>query len=253
VSEPHLMGMPRSGLFRVERWADLRTFPPAAEPSRLRRNPVHDGYRWEDLFGQFATAKFSETPSAAIGRSAARYQERRVADPDSPGSGASLSLIDAIKRFLIDEPDEGPLIGPANSIPPSYFEDAHQMKRDYADSVSFIDLEHAETHATLEEIDGDMFTFFGLPGVPDDISGNRDRRVTRLVTSLLYQWCGSVPGYEQVAGLRYSSHDPGWDGYVLWEPSRLRFADASIDPLSPCDDAVREAAAQLGVADPCAA
>jgi hypothetical protein len=250
VSEPQLIEMPSRGLFRVERWADLRTFPPAPERLSFSRTPVHDGYRWEDLFGQFATAKFSETPSAAIGRSVARYQERRIPEPNG---GASLSLIDAIKRFLTDEPDEGPLMGPANSIPPSYFEDAYQMQVDYADGVSFIDLEHADTHATLEEIDGNTFMLFDLPGVPADISGNRDRRVTRLITSLLQQWCTSVPGYEHVAGLRYSSRDAGWDGYVLWEPSCVRLEDATIDPLSPCDEAVRQAAAELELDDPCAA
>jgi hypothetical protein len=251
VTKPQLTDMPAEGLFRIERWSDLRTFPPPAEPLLLSRKPIYDGYRWEDLFGQFATAKFSESPTAAIGRSVARYRERRVEDPDAPGSGRTFSVIDAIKRFLTDEPDIGPMIGPANRIPPSYFDDAYQLKLDYAPDVWFVDLEHAATRSTLEEIDGDLFAFFGLPGVPEDISANRDRRVTRLATSLLHRWCAATAGYGDVAGLRYASQDPGWDAYVLWEPSRLRYDTATIDPLGPCDDDVRDAAAQLGLDDPC--
>lgn len=245
--------MPASGLFRVERWADLSTFPPAAEPARLTREPVYDGYRWEDLFGRFATAKFSETPSAAIGRSVARYRERYVPDPSQPSSGATLSVIDAIKRFLVHEPDAGPLIGPANQIPLSYFEDAYQMEFEYMADLQFVDLEHTDTRAALEQIDGYLFPLLGLDATPKDISGHRDRRVTRLVTSLLYQWCDEVAGYEQVAGLRYSSQDPGWDGYVVWAPTSLPYDSPSIEPLSPCDDSVREAAEQLGLDDPCPA
>jgi hypothetical protein len=253
VSQPHLIKMPKSGLFRVERWADLYTFPPAIERLHLGLEPVHDGYRWEDLFGRFATAKFSETPNAAIGRSVARYRERRVPDPDATAARATLSVIDAIKRFLTHEPTAGPAMGPANRIPPSYFEDAYQMELGFEADVRFIDLEHSETQATLDQIDGYYFKFFGLSGVPPDISSNRDRRVTRLITSLLHQWCEIEHGFEQVAGLRYRSQDPGWDAYVLWEPVRLSYERALIEPLSPCDDAVRMAAAQLGLDDPCAA
>jgi hypothetical protein len=251
MSTPHLIPMPANGLFRVERWTDLHTFPPPAEPSMLSRKPVLDGYRWEDLFGQFATAKFSESEIAAVGRSIANFRERCVPDPDVPHAGTKLSIFNAIKRFSSEEPDDGPELEPGNRIPPVWFDDASQMRIDHVPEIWFVDVEHADTRATLAQEDGTLFLLFGLPDVPADLSSSRDRRVTRLVTSLLHQWCARTPGFEAVAGLRYRAHDPGWDGYVLWEPSRLRYDIAEDAPLGPCDNAVRAAAAHLGLDDPC--
>jgi hypothetical protein len=208
---------------------------------------VLDGYRWEDLNGRFATVKLSASAEAAIGRVVSRYRLRTIAG----NGGTSLSLIDAIKRSLSHAPDRGPAMPEPNRIPPSYFEDAYLMHLPHSDDVEFVDLEHARTHHLLQETAGTLLAAFGVTPVDGKISSNRDRRVTRLVTSALQRWCSEEPGYEHVTGLRYRGADEGWDAYVVWERSSLPLDEGTLEPLHPCDPRVRAAAAHLGLEDPC--
>jgi hypothetical protein len=246
MSGPRLIRMPPSGLFRVERWADLYVFPSPPARVALSTVPVRDGERWQDLFGNFATAKSSSSAQAAIGRTVAFYRSRPI-----EVQGSRFSVFDAIKRWLVAEQAQGPSMPRGNQIPPAYFDDAYLMHLARDDDVEFVDLEHPLTRTLLEQQSGHLLASFGVSQLGRSVSSNRDRRITRLVTSSLQEWCTSVRGYEHVAGLRYRAPDPGWDAYVIWEPVRIDFEGAEIRPLGPCDADVRSAATHLGLDDPC--
>jgi hypothetical protein len=156
-----------------------------------------------------------------------------------------------MKRWLSHPPDDGPPMFEPNRIPPSYFEDAYLMHLPHSDTAEFVDLEHARTHRLLKETAGEVLAAFAVTAIDDTISSNRDRRVTRLVTSALQRWCSEAPGYEHVTGLRYRGIDPGWDAYVVWEPSSIALDEGTLEPLHPCDTPARAAAKHLGLEDPC--
>lgn len=212
----------------------------------MSAEPVFDGERWADIFGRFGAMKTSVSEVAAVGRSIAFYREKPVEI-----EGSRFSVIDAIKRFLVEEPDGGPEMFPGGRIPDAYFDDAHLMRLPRDQDVEFVDLEHPRTRELVKEQSGHLLRAFDIDQLPAMASSIRDRRVTRLITTSLRAWFRSVEGYEHVAGLRYRGTDAGWDAYVLWEPTSLDFDAAGFQPLGPCDSAVRSAAEHLGLDDPC--
>jgi len=229
--------MPPEGLFRAGRWADIYQFPPPARALRWRAGPVQDGYRWEDLEGRFATVKLSAAPEGAIGRTLARYRERKV---------EGVSLINAIKEWLSHEPQGGPAMS-SNLVPRSYFDDAYLLEVGFDEDVEFIDLEHQRTRDLIEELAGDWLQLFEAE-VDQDLTKNRDRRVTRAITTVLQGFCAQ-PDYAQVAGVRYATPDRPWNAYVAWDdPARIDLEEAaSMRPLLPDDEAVKAAATRLGL------
>lgn len=241
----HEVRVPKGGLWRSGRWDDVDRFPPPARSiQRLMLSPgpgLYDGYRWEDAFGRFSTAKFSASEEAAVGRTLARYRASEV---------AGVGLIDKMKAFLTHAPDnpaEPELI--TNEVPPSYFEDACVLHLDHDPDVRFIDVESERTRASLAEILSGPLRTMGYD-LRDGLSFHRDRRLTRLVTSALREEC-SEGGLVHVAGLKYKAPDRGWDAYVVWDsPARIDFAKATVRPLFPSDEAVQAAAATLGLKPP---
>jgi len=236
-----LVPIPGEGIYRVDRWADLYEFRSPSESLEGQAAPVNYGERWEDFYAGFGTLKLSASEHAAVGRTVARYRRRFV-----DGHG----FVDFIKRQLIAEPDAGQAIEPDNRIPRSYFEDTYLIGYGQSIAVEFVDLEHPATHETLAPLISDQLALFGLQGIPADVTRNRDRRVTRLLTSVLRNLCGSVPEYQHVAGFRYSGRETqDWDAYVLWDPAALDLEEDPdlLRPLTPGDEAVLRAARELSL------
>jgi len=236
--------MPDEGLWRAGRWADVVRFPPPPRPIPVAPHgiPLLEGFRWEDAFGHFATAKLSISAEAAIGRTLARYRGREI---------GGLSILDTIKAFLThgpDNPGEPELV--ENTIPASYFEDAHRLYMAHDDSVQFIDIEHPQTQETLKGLIPDAMGNLG-----EDFNGNlgqqRDRRLTRLITTTLFQLCNEW-SLDHIAGLRYKAPDSHWDAYVLWEsPTGIDLSEAeSVTPIFPDDTDLQAAAKTLGLTVP---
>jgi hypothetical protein len=210
----HLVGMPEAGLYRAGRWSDVGTFPPPAPRINLAVRQV-DGYRWDDALGGFATAKCSASAEAAIGRTIARYRRRTI----EPGVG----LIDAIKGFLMQEPDPGEPELLDNRVPEDIFDDLYLIHLPGDRRVVFVDLEHEHTLETLSEQLGPTVNALGLGVAPlaGNLAREEDRRVTRLVTRALHSLC-SDGRYGPVAGIRYPGQpDPEWEAFVLWRPPDL--------------------------------
>jgi hypothetical protein len=236
--------MPKEGLWRAGRWADVVRFPPPPRPVHVlpTGNPVLEGYRWEDAFGQFSTAKLSVSAEAAIGRTLARYRRREI---------SGLSILDTIKGFLTNAPDnpaEPDLID--NTIPISYFEDAHRLYMEYDDNFRFIDIEHDRTQDTLRRLLADPLEGMG-GSIGPDLSQHRDRRLTRLVTTTLHEIRGEM-SLDHVAGLRYKAPEKHWDAYVLWDsPMGIDLSKAeSVTPIFPYDADLQAAAKTLGIRVP---
>jgi hypothetical protein len=239
-----LIRMPKQGLYRAGRWADVVNFPPPADPIPnlySAGEPLVDGYpRWEDAFGIFSTAKLSASPEAAIGRTLAGY---RLAERGGAG------MIDRIKGFFVSEPDnpaEPELI--ENTIPPSYFEEAYRLSIACDESLWFVDVEHQRTRNTLATVLSGPLSIFDAE-IDAGLSQNRDRRVTRLVMSTLYDICRGDPAFENVAGIRYKAPEPHWDAYVLWRPPELLELHKVkvVEPIFPEDNDLKKAAKTLGL------
>lgn len=237
--------MPEGGLYRAGRWADVTVFPAPAKDITSRIHtpgpPLIDGYpRWEDAYGRFATAKFSATDMAAIGRTVAGYR-RYVSE--------GTNFFDKVKGWLSEPDDESEPLVLENRIPPSYFEDAHLLHLEYDPEPCFINVDHPQTVRIIEELVGATLDAIGAT-VAGGISQNRDRRVTRLAMATLYNLC-VTQGFDRIAGIRYAAPEPEWDAYVFWSPPRIiDLADALPVPVFPDDDAVREAAERLGLEPP---
>lgn len=233
--------MPKEGLYRAGRWADVTAYPPPAKGIGLRIRtpgpPLIDGYpRWEDAYGRFSTAKFSASSLAAVGRTVAGY--RRYVS-------GGINFLDKVKAFLSD-PDEDvdpPIL--ENRIPPAYFEDAYLLEFEHRSEFNFVDVEHPRTVETLRAL---LDPALGLIGasMEEGISQNRDRRVTRLALATLYDIC-VASGFDGIVGIRYRAPEPAWDAYVFWNPPRTDLSAGLVRPLRPDDDSVREAAKRLGL------
>jgi len=162
-----------------------------------------------------------------------------------------VSILDKIKGFLTSPPDsptEPELT--FNEIPESYFEDAYLLHLDYDEEVRFIDVEHQRTRNTLAAILSGPLGSMGHD-LSQGLSGQRDRRLTRLVTATLHDICSGLP-LDHVAGLRYKAPDKHWDAFVLWDsPARIDLSQAqSVKPLFPDNAAVQNAAKTLGLKSP---
>lgn len=237
------IGMPKSGLWRAGRWADVEQFPPPArsiQSSIWSPSPeLLDGYRWEDIAGRFSTIKLSASDEAAVGRTLARFRGREV---------EGVSILDQIKGFLSSAPDN-----PAepdltyNQVPESYFEDAHLLHLAYDEEVHFIDVEHQRTLNTLSSLLSGPLKSMGHD-FESGLSNQRDRRLTRLVTATLHEICNEHE-LDHVAGLRYRAPDKHWDAYVAWDsPARVDLSQAeSVEPLFPEHPAVQKAVRTLGL------
>jgi len=198
-----------------------------------------DGYRWEDIAGQFSTVKFSASDEAAVGRTLARFRGREI---------DGVSILDKIKSFLTSEPDNSaePRLT-YNQVPESYFEDAHLVHLGYDEEIHFIDVEHQRTRNTLSALLSGPLEIMGQ-NLEAGLSDQRDRRLTRLVTATLHELCGEHE-LDHVAGLRYKAPDKHWDAYVVWDgPARVDLGQAeSVEPLFPDHPAVQKAVKTLGL------
>lgn len=242
--------MPKDGLFRAARWRrDVDRFPPPVQsigPSLgVPGEPLNDGEpRWEDAYGQFATAKFSKTSMAAIGRTLAEYRAYQEA-----GVGGVLDFFKGFFTHRPDHPDE-PVPVPGR-IPEDYFGGAHRLHLDHDSDLGFIDVEHPRTRDTLSEALAGPFGAMGIT-IDEGLSQNQDRRVTRLVMTTLHDIC-LASGRDQVVGIRYRTPDPEWEAFVMWNPPAppgIDLPGADISRISRNDEDLIEAAGWLDLTIP---
>lgn len=245
-----LVRMPSEGLFRAGRWLDVYRYPPPARPLSLHQ-AIHDGYRWEDLRGAFPTMKMSGSAEAAIGRTIARYRRRLLpAAQGEPGAGAG--FLDALKGWLTHDPEPGEPELVEGAVPRSYFEDAyllHLPRGDDPDRCQFVDVNDQRTKDTIDAVAGHILTHLDPNWKHGDLSLNADRRVTRLVTRVLYDL---TQNDDEVVGLRYPGHpDRHWQAFVAWDYAIELDPDTVVArPLDTEDPDVRAAADRLDISLP---
>jgi hypothetical protein len=242
--------MPKDGLWRAARWrSDLDCFPAPARPISegmfTPGPPLNEWYpRWEDVYGQFATLKFSATAMAAVGRTLTDYRGYRE---EKTGG-----VLDMFKAFFAHGADyEGEPVPVPAEIPNDYFLHAHRLHLNYDPDLSFIDVEHPRTRETVAEALQGPFALMQVT-IGESLSQNRDRRVTRLVMSALHDIC-RASGRDQVVGIRYKTPDPEWEAFVMWDPPPppgLDLPAAQITRISRGDQDLIEAARFLGLKIP---
>ncbi len=234
--------MPGDGLFRVESADDLYRFPPPpAVPLGYAPTPVHDGYRWEDILGEFATLKLSRSPLGAIGRVIAGYREPRRVD--------GLRLMRQIDATMT-APAEDAVEHAINRIPSRFFEEAFLQCLPCNAGVEFVDLADRRTLDTIEAVARDELRSVGVERIDRGIVTERNRRVTGALIRALFEHC-DTEHYAHVAGVRYPgpSGKP-WDAYVMWcRPSgallSLDAGDVTVQPVLPTDSALIAACLEL--------
>lgn len=246
--ELHEQGMPESGLYRAGRWTDVASFPQPAEAISPRLfsagPPLVDGYpRWEDAYGRFSTAKFSVSAKSAIGRTLAGY--RRFERDDT-------GILNILKGFFtseFDNPNEPELV--EGTIPRDYFKNTRLLHLEYDENVSFIDVEDQRTRHTLEDFLAGPLQALGVAN-GDGLSQHRDRRVTRIVMSMLHDICRHDRNRQHIAGIRYRAPEPDWEAFVLWSPPppSIDLSAATVDPIFPMDPNLVDAAKSLGLSIP---
>lgn len=237
----HTIKMPKAGLYRAGRWGDVDTYP-APAPMIWLGQPQEDGFRWEDAFGVFATANCSASEHAAIGRTIARY--RRAVDSEGR------SVAEAIKDFMSGPPDDGEPDLVDGVVPTGVFDDLYSIHIPADESIDFVDLEHDDTRKILvEQLDGVLHSL-GLGPLCESLTREKDRRVTRLAMSAIYNL--SMDGrYGAVAGIRCAGEpDRSWDTFVLWSPpERVTLAadDVKLRWIARWDEDLETAAEILDV------
>jgi hypothetical protein len=246
---PYLVKTPPSGLYRAGRWSDVDSYPPPSKPMSLKQ-PILDGPRWEDMAGEFATISCFATPEAAIGQAISRFRHRHT-DP-----ARKQGLIDAILAFLDSEPDpDRDFQLTEGHVPDAVFDDLYLIHIPEEPDVCFVDLRHTDTINVLQRYLAPALRDVCAEPLGTEFSDARDRRVTRLITTVLHSVSQSgLLG--PVGGLRLPSDlDPAWDQFIVWSPPR--FVDLSDDGVSmrwvaaSDQDAVR-AADRLGLVLPSA-
>lgn len=214
------VSMPEDGIHRSGRWRDAELYPRPGPPADMSQ-PLLDGERWEAAQGQFSTIKFSASAEGAIGRNIARYRRRVI---DDRGNG----ILDAIRNFLSGPPDPGEPQLHEGRIPPDVFEDMYALRVPKRADLRFIDLMSPDTLDGLDKGFGPLLrTMTGLEFPGGNLAQYPDRRVTRLLMTLLHQ----VYSGTQVVGIRYPGrHDPKWDAFVVWAPPlRVSLTDEDVE------------------------
>jgi hypothetical protein len=238
----HEIGMPTGGLFREGRWLGVSGFPPAAKAITPKIHQPGRAYtdgqpRFEDATGRFATAKFTVSEFGAIGRALVPFRTREI---------GGVNLLDRVKAFVSEVDPEHEHEIPAGRVPDAFFEDAYLLPLEYDPEVRVIDVEHDSTRETLERILRPQLELIGA-SIEPGISQHRDRRVTRLVMTTIYDLCAANER-RPIAGIRYAALDHEWDAYVFWSPPRRVDLSAGLPrPLFPDDPLVIEVARSLGL------
>ena len=132
------LAAPRAGVHRVSRSINVFAFRTAAPLPNPASVPIHDGNRWDDAQGNFATVYCASSAEGAFGEVIARYRER-------PG------LLQRIDAFLNQppDPDYDPLLTPG--VVPAEFFDGRWIGHSTVDvDVRFVDVDDPATHAALD-------------------------------------------------------------------------------------------------------
>jgi hypothetical protein len=242
--------MPDEGIYRAGRWDDIEKFPPPGRQIDMRQ-PLVDGYRWDDATGRISTVTCSGSAEAAIGRSIARYRPRVVGGGGSKNGGTG--IISVLHSWLEGPPDQGDPDLIDGRVPPDVLDDLYLLSIPSEADVVFVDLMAEETLDDLSGALGPVLTALGLDFPGADFSRSLDRRGTRLAVSYLQNMC-SQPGDQKVAGLRYPGHpDQDWQAYVVWsEPNHISLTgdDVLFRWIAKWDDDLESAAAKLGITIP---
>jgi RES domain-containing protein len=237
-AEPKLV-QPPSRLYRIGRppfpfrWRD-----PPDPLSGDANEPVFDGSgRWDDAAGEFSTlyagtdklTVFAETIAPFRAVPGLRERIHAETSEDEP-----------------DNPNEPPWENELGVVPPEYFNRALGVV-ELDDGSQFIDVDDTATHGVLNERLGELLQRLGVAVQYDrGVLMTQDRRVTRAIARFLYE------GYAGEAdGIRYESRvAPGLECWALWPTAERFLGPSDLEPLSPDNPVLIQAASLVHVALP---
>ena len=229
------LAAPRAGVHRVSRSINVFAFRTAAPLPNPASVPIHDGNRWDDAQGNFATVYCASSAEGAFGEVIARYRER-------PG------LLQRIDAFLNQppDPDYDPLLTPG--VVPAEFFDGRWIGHSTVDvDVRFVDVDDPATHAALDPALRRALRDFGVRRIDRGTFLSADRRITRTIASH-YHWLAQTPDHASWRGLRYLSRlAPDWECWAIWEPTPLLASHLLVEKITREHPALAAAAARLNV------
>lgn len=226
----------------------LTTPPPGGI---VRVGPLPDPFVWRD------SHELSEDDPASMllggSRFDAPHAEFRTTYYASDAYGAFLETLAPLREvidleanladFFDDAPDAGadyPL--PAGTVPADRYRDKALGTVKVATGARFVDLEHANTLAFLNQRLGRGFLEpFGLDRFDRGVPLHRNRRVTRALALAVWELVGT-----SAAGLHWTSvHASGVECWALWEHAVEHLHDHGVAPIDFSNTALRDAADTL--------
>jgi hypothetical protein len=188
--QPHLRPAPRT-IYRVDPRIDPFEPPPAPAPLEWLDHPVRGGGRFDDPDGLFSTVYASASAESAFTESIAHYREK-------PG---------LMERILQEtEPPDPDFDFPVTSgeVPASYLSSRRLGQAELGPGTLMIQIDHPDTYEFLTEQLGEELDKDGYERYDRSTILSQDRRLTRPVGRLLYDF-SQAPEYQEVAGLVYPS------------------------------------------------
>ena len=112
--------------------------------------------------------------------------------------------------------------------------------------AAFVDIGDAETLRVLRPVLAPMAAALGLPDLDLSAVLGPARALTQEAARWVYEQRGRS-GQGRYAGIRYTSRlDRRWECWAVFS-DRLRYHGVRVDPISPHDAGLREAAGALGL------
>jgi hypothetical protein len=197
--------------------------------------PLLTGNRFDAPHGEFRSLYFATEPYGCWLEKLAPL--RPIAD-----------LVERIDAAMTEPPDtEYDVDLHAVAVGPDFFENLVLGEAFIDADARFVDVEHEDTLATLNQLVGLPFLKpFGLDRFDRGVAMSRDRRLTRALALELFDLAAGA-----AVGLRYTSvHAAGVECWALWDAAGPLLRQRSLAPVDLTSRELREAADTLGVALP---
>jgi hypothetical protein len=200
--DPKILAAPGSGFWRVGRSPDPLRFSDPLDPNLLE-NPSA-GNRFDSPTGDYRVCYFATTLDGCFGETLARFRPdpglRAVADEQGFMAPGEVPADWRHRRLAVRATPT-----PSDMVP----------------TISFLDVEAAETRAVLRDELGELLAFYGYSDLDVPAIRGGDRRITRWIGRWAYEQ-RDTRGRMEFAGIRYLSRlSSEWECWAIFQTVAL--------------------------------
>ncbi len=233
-----LVGLPLGGVWRVSDWDEPLDPPPPPDPAWDTAPGTDAARRWDDPAGEFRTLYCATDAEGALGEKLGSFALRP-------------SVVREIEAYFVEDPDDEFIDDDlAGGLDCRDIEDlAWKLAWAPIDpEVQAIDIAAPRTMiAALPGVRA-LLRGYGIPSFDRAALLSTKRGFTRRVAGYIREQATDGNGTLRAVGLRYESRlPPSWECWALWEPLPIAQEQASVETVSIDHQALRSAAAMLGV------